>query len=51
VRNLDGMIELVPTPVAVARHTGRPVTVDAGKLDYTRRLRDDDGLTLRMLTS
>jgi len=32
--------------VAHGRQVGRPVTVDAGKLDYARRLRDDDGLTL-----
>ena len=32
--------------VAHGRQVGRPVTVDAGKLDYARRLRDEDGLTL-----
>jgi DNA invertase Pin-like site-specific DNA recombinase len=32
--------------VAKGRQVGRPVTVDAGKLDYARRLRDEDGLTL-----
>lgn len=32
--------------VAHGRQVGRPVTVDAGKLDYARRLRDDDGLTV-----
>ena len=32
--------------VAKGRQVRRPVTVDAGKLDYARRLRDEDGLTV-----
>jgi DNA invertase Pin-like site-specific DNA recombinase len=32
--------------IAHGRQVGRPVTVDAGKLDYARRLRDHDGLTI-----
>ena len=32
--------------VAKGRQVGRPVTVDQGKLDYARRLRDEDGLTV-----
>ena len=32
--------------VAHGRQVGRPVAVDQGKLDYARRLRDEDGLTL-----
>ncbi len=32
--------------VAKGRKVGRPVTVDRGKLDYARHLRDEDGLTV-----
>ncbi len=32
-------------PVAEGRQVGRPVKVDRGKLNYARRLRDEDGLT------
>jgi DNA invertase Pin-like site-specific DNA recombinase len=44
------MLERVAHARAVAtahgRRVGRPSTVDSGKLDYARRLRDDDGLTI-----
>jgi len=42
------MLERVAHARAVAhgRQVGRPVTVDAGKLDYARRLREGDGLTV-----
>jgi len=44
------MLERVAHARAVAtahgRRVGRPSKVDAGKLDYARRLRDDNGLTV-----
>jgi hypothetical protein len=44
------MLERIAHARAVAtahgRRVGRPSKVDAGKLDYARRLRDDDGLTV-----
>jgi len=44
------MLERVAHARAVAtahgRRVGRPSKVDGGKLDYARRLRDDDGLTV-----
>lgn len=44
------MLERVPharsVAVAHGRQVGRPVTVDQGKLDYARRRRDHDGLTI-----
>jgi len=32
--------------IAHGRRVGRPVSVEAGKLDYARRLRGEDGLTV-----